>query len=107
MTLFEFRICRLGQGILGIINRDEILDMTTRDFYYLWDSKEWAKPYNLETQVGNRIINAIVNSGMIEDKGKSLDGLIIVDPEWANEKINDEYEANKNIKAPEKVEING
>jgi len=82
---------------LGIINRDEILDMATRDFYYLWDSKEWAKPYNLETQVGNRIINAIVNSGMIEDKRKSLEGLMIVDPEWDNEKINDEIESLKEI----------
>jgi len=97
MTLFEFRICRIGQGILGIINRDEILDMTTRDFYYLWDSKEWAKPYNLEAQIGNRIINAIVNSGMIEDKRKSLEGLMIVDPEWDNEKINDEIDSLKEI----------
>jgi len=78
---------------IGKINRNEILDMPTRDFYYLWDSLAWVKPYELETQIGNRIISAIVNSGMIEDKKQAVDGLMIVDPVWEEHRLNEEIDS--------------
>ena len=96
MTLFEFRVCRIGQGLLGL-NRNDILDMPTRDFFYLWDAKMWAQPYQLEAQVSNRIVSAIINSGMIKDKSEAIEKLLIVDDEMEKQRVHDEIESLEKI----------
>ena len=107
-SLFEYRLKQVAYGLLKI-PETELYEMTPNQILDQWSAYIYAETHSGEAERINRLIMAITLTAPGEEEQKKglMNSLLFEDPALQANRIFDEIEAIKNIKAPEKVEING